>query len=217
MHNIDNLEVLRSSQIRSAYVIEQTDTGVTTIDLDSRLMSSRIIFLKDEVTSDSINTVISQLLYLNTISTTEPITLYIDSYGGSLIHALCLIDIMQNITAPVHTYCIGMAYSAAFIILAAGEHGHRTSLPSASIMMHDMSGGMVGTYTKEVAQKIDHMKDVYDRMVAKVAELTGKSIKQIKDDLISKDKWFNAEQAKSYGVIDKIVGQQDKPRSRKKR
>lgn len=194
---------------KSVYVVENTDSGVTTIDLDSRLMSSRMVFLKGEVTDYSVNTLISQLLYLNTISPTDPITLYIDSIGGSLVHALCLIDVMQNLSAPIHTYCIGMAYSAGCIILAAGQPGHRSALPSSSMMLHDMSGGSYGSYLKEVSSKIEHHKDVHSKMVKKLAELTGNSEQSIMDEAISKDKWMNASEAKKYGIIDKITGQKD--------
>lgn len=125
-------------------VVEQTSRGERSYDIYSRLMQDRIVLLGGEVNDDSANLIVAQLLFLQAQDAKKPVSMYINSPGGSVTAGLAIYDTMQFISCPVHTYCIGQAASMGAVLLTAGEKGHRFALPNARIMIHQPWGGAEG-------------------------------------------------------------------------
>lgn len=185
-------------------VIEQTENGTVTIDLESRMMSSRHIFLTTEVNTVSVNDLMTKILYLDSVNN-EPIKLYINSPGGNVVSGMCLIDLFDYIKSPVHTFCVGQAASMAFIIAACGAKGQRKSLASAQFMMHDLSSGFYGSHFKEITPQIKNINDIKENVMSRLAYVLRKSKKTIEKDLINTDRYFTAQEALEYGIIDEVL------------
>lgn len=185
------------------YVIERSSRGERTYDIFSRLLMDRIVFLGTSINDDVANIIIAQLLFLEADNPERDIWLYINSPGGIVSSAFAIYDTMQHIQAPVNTICMGMAASAGSFLLAAGAASKRAALPHARIMMHQPSGGYQGTAADiEIqAKEILYLRDKLNQLYA---EHTGKTKDQIELD-IDRDRFMSAEEAKNYGIIDKVI------------
>ena len=185
------------------YVVEQTSRGERSYDIFSRLLNDRIIFLGEEVNDTTASLVVAQLLYLEAQDPDKDIQLYINSPGGSVTAGMAIYDTMQYIKCDVSTICIGMAASMGAFLLAAGTKGKRMALPNAEIMIHQPSAGTQGQIT-DMAIDVEHFLKIKQRINKILADNTGKTPEQIKSDS-ERDNWMTAEEAKEYGLIDKVI------------
>lgn len=184
------------------YVIEQTGHGERQYDIYSRLLKDRIVMLGTQVSDAVANTIVAQLLFLQSEDAKKEIDFYINSPGGSVTAGLAIYDTMQMLSCPVKTYCIGQAASMGAVLLCAGAPGKRFALPHARIMIHQPSGGVEGTAADIdiQAREILHIRKVlYDIL----AHHTGKTAEKIQRDS-ERDFFLTAEAAKEYNVIDEI-------------
>ncbi|KKS41122.1 ATP-dependent Clp endopeptidase, proteolytic subunit ClpP [Candidatus Kuenenbacteria bacterium RIFCSPLOWO2_12_FULL_42_13] len=184
-------------------VIEKSQLGERAYDIYSRLLKDRIIFLGDMITDAMANTVIAQLLFLESQNKDKDIRLYINSPGGSVTAGLAIYDTMQYIKAPVETICIGTAASMAAILLAAGAKDKRLALPNAEIMLHQVMGGAEGQ-ASDVKIRAEHILKIEDKLNKLLAKHTGQGLEKIEKDT-DRDYFMSAEEAKKYGIIDKII------------
>lgn len=191
-----------SSGIQQPVVLEERELKAVAVDVFSRLLMDRIIILGSEITDDVANTITAQLLYLNSQDNKKPIQLYINSPGGSVTAGLQIYDTMKMIKAPVQTVCTGLAASMAAVILAGGEPGYRGALPNSSIMIHQPLGGAIGQ-ASDIAianERIQYFKSLLYQILSTDTKQPMKKI--IKD--ADRDFWFNAIEAKKYGLVDKV-------------
>lgn len=184
-------------------VVEETTKGERAYDIYSRLLNDRIIFLGEQVDSHTANLVVAQLLYLAGEDPKRDIKLYINSPGGSVYDGLAIIDTMNYIQPDVQTIGIGLQASMGAMLLACGEKGKRFVLPNARIMIHQPSSGTEGKVTD---QEITLRESIYvkQRLIEIFAKQTGKSVKQVEQDM-DRDNWMSAEEAKAYGIIDEVI------------
>ncbi len=189
------------------YVVEQTNRGERSYDIFSRLLKDRIIFLGDEVTDQTASLVVAQLLFLESDDPEKDINFYINSPGGSITAGMAIYDTMQYIKPDVSTICIGMAASMGAFLLAAGAPGKRFALPNSEIMIHQPLGGARGQASdiKIQAERILRMKRSLNQILS---ERTGQPLEIIERDT-DRDNFMSAEQAKEYGLIDKIFYKRD--------
>ena len=184
-------------------VVEQTSRGERAYDIYSRLLKDRIIFLVGTVNDTVASLFTAQLLYLESENPKKEISFYINSHGGLVTAGLGIYDTMQYIKPEVSTMCIGQAASMASFLLAAGGKGKRFSLPNSRVMVHQPSAGFTGQATdieihaKEVLSLKKRLNEIYSKH-------TGKSVEEIKEAL-ERDNFMTAENAKSFGLIDKVV------------
>ena len=185
------------------YVVEQTSRGERNYDIYSRLLKDRIIFLGEEVNETTASLVIAQLLFLESEDPSKDIQLYINSPGGMVTAGLAIYDTMQYIKCDVSTICLGMAASMGAFLLAGGTKGKRFALPNSEIMIHQPSGGAKGQATEiEIAAR--HILQTKEKLNKILAENTGKDYDVIAADT-ERDNWMTAEEAKEYGLIDRVV------------
>ena len=184
-------------------VVEQTSRGERTYDIYSRLLNDRIVFLADEVNDTTASLVVAQLLFLESQDPDKDISLYINSPGGSITAGMAIYDTMNYIKCDVSTICIGMAASMGAFLLASGTPGKRLALPNSEIMIHQPLGGMQGQATdiKIHADRIIRIRQTLNEILAKE---TGKSVEQIAKDT-DRDNFLSAEEAREYGLIDKVI------------
>ncbi len=183
-------------------VIEKSSFGERAYDIYSRLLKERIIFLGGGIDDDVANIVVAQLLFLESEDPKKDICLYINSPGGHIHAGLAIYDTMNHIKPDVSTICVGMAASMGSIILSSGTKGKRFVLPNAEVMIHQPMGGVEGQATDiEISAK--HILQAKDRLAKILAKNTGRSMDQINKDM-DRDYWFTPEEAKKYGLIDKI-------------
>lgn len=184
-------------------VIETTPRGEREWGIYSRLLRDRIIFLGTEVTDALANSIIAQLLVLDSEDPKKEISLYINSPGGSVSAGLAIYDTMQYVSAPVSTICIGQAASMGAVLLAAGAPGRRFALPHSRVMLHQPLGGFSGQVSDIdiAAREMLHIKGLMTEIVARH---TGQTIETIKSDT-DRDFYLSADQAVAYGVIDSVV------------
>ena len=184
-------------------VVEQSSRGERAYDIYSRLLKERIIFLVGEVETHMANLIVAQLLFLEAENSKKDIALYINSPGGEVSACFAIYDTIQFIKPEVSTFCMGMAASAAALLLAAGAAGKRFCLPHAKVMIHQALGG----YRGQASDIEIHAKETL-RVNQQVGEIlarhTGKSISQVKKD-IARDNFMTPEKALSYGIIDAIL------------
>ena len=185
------------------YVVEQTNRGERSYDIFSRLLNDRIIFLGEEVNATTASLVVAQLLYLEAQDPDKDIQLYINSPGGSVTDGMAIYDTMQYVKCDVSTICVGMAASMGAFLLSAGTKGKRIALPNAEIMIHQPSAGTQGQIT-DMAIHLQRLETIKKRMNRIMAENTGKSEEQVKQDS-ERDRWMSAEEAKDYGLVDKVI------------
>ena len=185
------------------YVVEQTARGERSYDIYSRLLQDRIVLLGGEVTDDSANSIVAQLLFLQSQDAKKEISMYINSPGGSVTAGLAIYDTMQFISCPVATYCIGQAASMGAVLLTAGAKGKRFALPSSRIMIHQPWGGAEGKASdiEITAREILRLKEMLNGILA---AHSGKSIEDVVRDT-DRDHFMSAEEACAWGLIDKVL------------
>lgn len=193
---------MEPSNITIPMIIERKDDHPITYDLFSRMFEQRIVFMHCEVNDQTCAVIIAELLYLAAKSN-DPIRLYINSPGGSIISGMAVIDTMNMIKAPVYTYCTGMAASMGAMILACGEPGERYCLPNSDVMIHEGASGMQGK-TKDIKSSFEHLVRLQDNLYKILAKRTGKSYEVI-DEACKIDKWMTSKEALEFGLIDKIM------------
>lgn len=185
------------------YVVDNTGREERVYDIYSRLLKDRIIFLGQQVTADLANSLVAQMLFLQSEDPKKDIHLYINSPGGSVTAGLAIYDTMQFISCDVATYCMGQAASMGAMLLTAGTAGKRYALPNASIMIHQPLAGMQGT-AEEIMIHRNELRRVKDRLNNLQVKHTGKTIKEIEDNT-DRDNFMTAEEALEFNLIDKVV------------
>ena len=183
-------------------VVEQTNRGERSYDIFSRLLNDRIIFLADQVNDTTASLVVAQLLYLESADPDKDISLYINSPGGSITSGMAIYDTMQYIKCDVSTICVGMAASMGAFLLSSGAKGKRLALPNSEIMIHQPLGGAQGQASDIEIQATQILK-TKEKLNAILAKNTSQKIEKIKKDT-DRDFYMSAEEAKAYGIIDKI-------------
>jgi len=184
-------------------VVEQSSRGERSYDIYSRLLKDRIIFLGDEVTDDSANLIVAQLLFLEAEDPEKDIYLYINSPGGSVTAGMAIYDTMQYIRCDVSTICIGMAASMGAFLLAAGAKGKRKALPNAEVMIHQPSGGARGQAT-DISIQAEQILKTKKKMNEILSARTGRPIEQVAAD-VERDHYMSAEEALAYGIVDEVI------------
>ena len=172
-------------------------------DIYNRLLKERIVFLGTDVNDNIANQLAAQILYLDGQDSEQDIWLYINSPGGSISAGMAIYDTMQFVTADVGTVCMGLAASMGQFLLCAGAAGKRYALPHSQIMMHQPSGGFQGQVS-DIAIQAERMLYIKRLMAERIAHHTGQTVEQIELDS-ERDRWFTAEQAKEYGIIDSVI------------
>ncbi len=196
-----------SSEMSGSYlvptVIEKTNYGERAYDIYSRLLKDRIIMLGSPIDDGVANTIVAQILFLESQDKTKDIKLYVNSPGGSVTAGLAIYDAMQHVSCDVQTICMGMAASMGAVILAGGAKGKRFALPNAEIMIHQPLGGVEGQATdiKIRAERILKVKEQLNKILAKH---TGQNLKTIETDT-DRDNFMDPKQALAYGLVDKII------------
>ena len=185
------------------YVVEQTNRGERSYDIFSRLLNDRIVFLGEEVNATTASLVVAQLLYLEAQDPDKDIQFYINSTGGSVTDGMAIYDTMQYIKCDVSTICIGMAASMGAFLLSSGAKGKRLALPNAEIMIHQPSAGTQGQIT-DMAIHLKRLEIIKKRMNHILADNTGKPLEVVTADC-ERDNFMSAEEAKEYGLIDKVI------------
>ena len=184
-------------------VIDQTSRGERSYDIYSRLLKDRIIFLGGEVTDDSANLVVAQLLFLDAEDPDKDIFLYINSPGGSVTAGMAIYDTMQHIHSDVSTICVGMAASMGAFLLTAGTKGKRKALPNSEIMIHQPSAGAQGQVS-DIMIRAEMLKKTKEKLNQILSERTGQPLDRIERDG-DRDYFMSAEEALAYGIVDEIV------------
>jgi ATP-dependent Clp protease, protease subunit len=184
-------------------VVEQSPRGERSFDIYSRLLGERIVFLGTPVDDDIANLVVAQLLHLESQDPDKDISLYINSPGGVVYSGLAIYDTMQFIKPDVSTICFGVAMSMGSLLLAGGAPGKRMALPNSRILIHQPSGGYQGQsadieiHAREILELRRHLDEIYSRH-------TGQSIERVHEDM-ERDRYMTAEQARDYGLIDRVI------------
>ena len=184
-------------------VIEKSNQGERAYDIYSRLLKERIIFLGSPINDAVANTIIAQLLFLESENSKKDIKLYINSPGGSVTDGLAIYDTMQYIKCDVSTIAVGMAASMAAVLLCAGTPGKRLALPNAEILLHQVMGGAEGQAT-DIKIKAEQILKIKEKLNKILAKHTGQDIKKIENDS-DRDYYLNTQDAMKYGLIDKII------------
>jgi ATP-dependent Clp protease protease subunit len=188
-------------------VVEQTPRGERSFDIFSRLLNERIVFIGTPVDDLLANLVVAQLLHLESEDADKNISLYINSPGGSVYAGLAIYDTMQFIKPDVQTICFGVAMSMGSLLLTGGAPGKRSALPNSRILIHQPSGGFEGQSTdveihaREILELRRHIDAIYARH-------TGQQVERVHDDM-DRDRYFTAEQAREYGLIDRVISSHD--------
>lgn len=185
------------------YVVEQTNRGERSYDIFSRLLNDRIVMLSEEVNDTTASLIVAQLLYLEAQDPDKDIQFYINSPGGSVTDGMAIYDTMQYIKCDVSTICIGMAASMGAFLLSSGAKGKRLALPNAEIMIHQPSAGTQGQIT-DMAIHLKRLEIIKKRMNHILADNTGKPLEVVTADC-ERDNFMSAEEAKEYGLIDKVI------------
>jgi len=184
-------------------IIEERPMNVAVMDVYSRLMMDRIIFLGYPINDEVANIVTAQLLFLDSTDRTRDINMYINSPGGSVYSGLGVYDTMQYVTPDVATICIGMAASMACVLLGAGSKGKRAALKHARIMMHQPSGS-IGGQASDIEITVNEIRKLKRELYEVVNYHTGRSVEQIEKDF-DRDHWMTAAAAKEYGLVDEVL------------
>jgi ATP-dependent Clp protease protease subunit len=184
-------------------VIEERQMNIVGMDVFSRLMMDRIIFMGVPVNDYVANVIQAQLLFLESTDPKRDITMFINSPGGSVIAGMGIYDTMQYVTPDVATICTGLAASMGAVLLCAGKDGKRTCLPHSRVMIHQPSGGMQGQFTDmEISYKL--IKQLRNELYEIMAKHTGKKFEDIEKDS-DRDNWMTATEAKEYGLVDEVL------------
>ena len=190
------------SQYLNPYILEERQLNVTQMDVFSRLMMDRIIFLGTEISDYTANTIQAQLLYLDSVDSSKEISIYLNSPGGSVTAGLGIYDTMQFISSPVATICTGMAASMAAVLLVAGQEGKRSALPHSRVMIHQPLGGVQGQASdiEITAREIQKMKKELYTIISEHSHTPFDKVWADSD----RDYWMSAQEAKEYGMIDQV-------------
>ena len=193
-HNVTNL---------TPNIIEERPMNIAVMDVYSRLMMDRIIFMGYPVSDEVANIVTAQLLFLESTDRTKDIQMYINSPGGSVYAGLGMYDTMQFVTPDIATICTGMAASMAAVLMSAGSPGKRTALKHARIMMHQPSGG-AGGQASDIEITVKEVKKLKNELYEVLAYHTGQPVEKVAEDC-SRDYWLTATEAKEYGLVDEVL------------
>jgi ATP-dependent Clp protease, protease subunit len=191
-------------------VVEQSPRGERSFDIYSRLLGERIVFLGTPVDDDVANLVVAQLLHLEAEDPDKDVSLYINSPGGVVYAGLAIYDTMQFIKPDVQTICFGVAMSMGSLLLAGGTPGKRMALPNSRILIHQPSGGFQGQsadieiHAREILALRNRVDEIYSMH-------TGKPVERVHDDM-ERDRYFTAEEAREYGLVDRVISSHDLPR-----
>lgn len=185
------------------YVIEQTNRGERSYDIFSRLLEDRIIFLGEEVNATTASLIVAQMLFLEAKDPDKDIQFYINSPGGSVTDGMAIYDTMQYIKCDVSTICVGMAASMGAFLFSAGTKGKRLALPNAEIMIHQPLGGYQGQ-TTDIEIHAKRMLEIKEKLTRILAENCGKDYEVVRADC-ERDNFMTAEQAKEYGLVDRVI------------
>ena len=199
---ISSSTLLRVNNSALPYVLEERRLNVQALDIYSRLLYDRIIYMGEEFTPESCNLIVTQLLYLNNLSN-DPIDIYINSSGGSVIDGLSIIDTINLIKSPVNTICTGLAASMGAVLLSCGKKGSHAVLPHSRVMIHQVSSGMWGTFSDleiELKQTERCKQDIYKIL----AENLNKPYEEI-EKLCDRNNWFIGQEAVDLGIVDKVL------------
>ena len=188
-------------------VVEQTGRGERSYDIFSRLLKDRIIMLSGEVTDESANLVVAQLLFLESEDPDKDIYLYINSPGGSVTEGMAIYDTMNYIKSDVSTICIGLAASMGAFLLSSGTKGKRIALPNSEIMIHQPLGGFQGQAT-DIDIHAKNILKIKDRLNKILSENTGKPYEELCKD-VERDYFLDAEEACQYGLVDKVISRNE--------
>ena len=191
------------SQYLNPYILEERQLNVTQMDVFSRLMMDRIIFLGTELSDYTANTIQAQLLYLDSVDSSKEISIYLNSPGGSVTAGLGIYDTMQFVSSPVATICTGMAASMAAVLLVAGQEGKRSALPHSRVMIHQPLGGVQGQASdiEITAREIQKMKKELYTIISDHSHTPFDKVWADSD----RDYWMTAQEAKEYGMIDQVL------------
>jgi len=184
-------------------VIEKSTFGERAYDIYSRLLKDRVIFLGDIISDAVANTVIAQLLFLESEDKTKDIKLYVNTPGGAVTAGMAIYDTMQYVKPNVATICVGLAGSMGAVLLAAGAKGKRFALPNSEILLHQVMGGAEGQAV-DIKIRAEHIIKVRDRINMILSKHTGQQLKKIEKDT-DRDYFMSAEEAKKYGIVDSII------------
>jgi len=184
-------------------VVEKTQFGERAYDIYSRLLKDRIIFLSGPIEDYNANLIIAQILFLQAEDPKKDISLYVNSPGGHVTAGLAIVDTMNHVKPDISTVCVGMAASAAAVILASGAKGKRFALPNAEVMIHQPWGGAQGQ-AADIEITAKHILSVRERLNKILAKSTGQSLERIEKD-VDRDYFMTAEEAKKYGAIDEVM------------
>lgn len=185
------------------YVIEQSPRGERSYDIYSRLLNDRVVFLGETIDDNVANSIVAQLLHLESADAEKDISLYINSPGGSVTAGLAILDTMNYIKCDVSTICLGCCASMAAVLLSAGAQGKRYALPNSMVLIHQPSGGAQGQQT-EIEIVADFMKKTRQQLNEILANTTGKDIAEIQRDT-ERDYYMSALEAKQYGLVDNVI------------
>lgn len=188
-------------------VIEKDGDSERSYDIYSRLLKERIIFIGEEIEDCMANSIVAQLLFLHSQDSGRDISMYINSPGGSVTAGMAIYDTMQFIAPDIATFCIGQASSMGAVLLAAGKKGKRHSLPNARIMIHQPLGGTQGQAT-DIQIQAEEMLRIKGKLIDILAHHSGKERKILEKDM-DRDYFMSPEEAKKYGLIDKVVAKED--------
>jgi ATP-dependent Clp protease, protease subunit len=201
------MQIGRAQSSLVPMVLEQTSRGERSFDIYSRLLNERIVFIGQPIDDDVANLVVAQLIHLESDDPDKDISVYVNSPGGSLHAGLAIYDAMQYVRPDVQTLCYGMAMSAGSLIVTGGAEGKRLTLPNARILIHQPSSGFQGQSTdieihaREILELRRLLEEIYARH-------TGQSNEQVHDDM-DRDRFFSAEGAVEYGLVDRIITERE--------
>jgi len=195
--------IARDSGYISPSILEERTLNVTQMDVFSRLMMDRIIFLGSEINDYVANVIQAQLLFLDTSDPGKDITIYINSPGGVVHSGLGIYDTMQYISSKVGTVCTGIAASMASVLLAAGEKGRRSALPHSRVMIHQPSGGVQGQ-SSDMEITVREIQKLRKELYSIIAEHSGQPFERVEKDS-DRDYWMTAQEALDYGMVDNIL------------
>ena len=184
-------------------VKDRSPRGEKYFDLFSKLLNDRVIMITEQIDDQMMGIIVSQLLYLEAEDSSEPIHIYISSPGGSVMAGLAILDTMQLIEAPVHTYAMGMVASMAAVLFTCGEKGHRYILPNAEVMIHQPLGGASGQ-ASDIEIQANHILKLKSRLYKILSKATGKSVKTIEKES-DRDNYYEAHEAIEFGLADKLL------------
>lgn len=201
----DPAEVYMSANV--PFVIEQTNRGERQADIYSRLLTERIVFVAGEIYDAVASSVVAQLLFLESENPKKPISMYINSPGGSVSSGLAMYDTMQYIRPPISTLCIGMAASMGSLLLAAGEKGMRFATPNAQIMVHQPSGGFQGQ-ASDIARHAENIANLKRRLNKIYVKHTGQDLENV-ERALDRDTFMSPEEALDFGIVDQVVSERN--------